>query len=90
MKISKDYTSIEVCPVTEEQILSEESDRSSKGVCPRCGHLKEGSSYCHVKIVPGRWKTPSLWERMQGKKAEFLRKDKEDAIMGALKGEFES
>lgn len=89
MKLDKDYTFIWVCPETNERIREREY-RYSEGVCPRCGHVHE-STFTHGTKVSGRWNRPSAWERyILGRHQEFIRKEDEDKIWGALKNGIEA
>lgn len=84
MKLDSEYTSIDVCPETGEQLMWSDLYETD-GVCRHCGHSTENITH-HDQVV-GRWNRPSLYERfVQGKKAEFLRKDEEDKVWGTLKG----
>ena len=85
MELDTHYTHIDVCPHTGER-LNDDEIYYSDGVCPRCGDTRRGSIIHHDKIA-GRWNRPSFWERITGKRHEFFRKEDEDAVMNALKGE---
>jgi len=81
MKTDKTYSYIEVCPKTQIQVNTE---NSNGGVCPHCGHLNS-SSWSHSEKIPGRFNRPSFKERwFEGKKLEFIRKEDEDKIMERL------
>jgi len=88
MKLDDDYTSINVCPVTEEQMTHNDIHRTN-GVCPHCGH--SGYLLSHHNVVVGRYRRPSFWEWIRyNAKVEFVSKDEEDKIMKALNGGYEA
>ena len=82
MKADKEYSSIDVCPKTGDQM--DHSDLyDTDGVCPYCGHL--GYAVTHHDQIVGRFIRPNIWERIiEGKKLEFLRKDEEDKVWEGL------
>jgi len=83
MKTDTTYSMINVCPKTQTQMSSADTN-DSNGVCPYCGHIND-YSFTHSKKVAGRWNRPSFRERwIQGAKAEFIRKDAEDALLSSL------
>lgn len=77
MKLDAEYSFIWVCPDTGAQ-LTRDDVYYSHGICPKCGHDGK-SSITHGRQVPGRWNRPSLWERLKGKRTEFVRKDPKHA-----------
>lgn len=83
MKLDEDYSFIYVCPKTKEE-LSNHEVFYSHGVCPRCGH-NDNSTITHYDKVVGRYNRPSMLERLQGKKTEFLTKEEEDKVWNTLK-----
>ena len=87
MKLDSHYSHIDVCPVTGDQMNDDDIYRTD-GVCPRCGHADNWGNIAHHQQIVGRWNRPSLFEKLfKGKRIEFLRKEEEDTIMDALKGE---
>ncbi len=91
MKIDEHYTAIEVCPNTGE-MMSHEDIYRNKGVCKYCGDTRmvagDPSSIAHHKQITGRWKRYNIFEKLfMGKRNEFFRKDEEDTVMNALRGE---
>ena len=86
MELDTNYTHIDICPETGEQ-LNDDEVYYSEGVCPKCGHV-DNSTITHYKQVVGRWNRPSFFEKwFKGKKIEFLRKEDEDKVWGKLKNE---
>ena len=63
-----------ICPETEEQVTNNEFMWTCRGVCPRCGHVKQGS-FCHAVKVAVTWSIPNLWERIKGMRTTGKRKD---------------
>jgi len=84
MKMDQDYSYVLRCPVTKEQLSFSETCNSN-GVCPRCGHDAD-STYTHEQKEVGRWNKANIWEKIRGKRDEWLPKSEEDTVMNALKG----
>ncbi len=83
MRTDTEYSHINVCPDTGDQ-LSDNKINNSSGVCPHCGDITD-YSFTHSKKIAGRWVRPSLYERIfQGRVTEFITKEDEDKIMKRL------
>ncbi len=76
VKLDKDYTYVQSCPVTEEDLTHDEFAYSG-GVCPRCGNTT-GDSLTHVMHLTGRYMRPNILEWLMGERATFvITKEKE-------------
>lgn len=82
MKLDSEFSTVNVCPKNGEFVA--DSDLHFTACCPRCGWSKSfspGSSFTtpvgeHTNVVSGKWNRPSLVEWFQGKRKEFVPRDK--------------
>lgn len=72
MKLDKNYSYIFVCPVTNEYV-SESKHYYNCGICPSCGD-KQSGFHGHSVKQSGKWNRPSFFERILGKKTEWVQK----------------
>lgn len=71
MRFDDKYSHIYQCPITKSRVtFNSHMDRD--GVCSECGH-DSGSTITHAVKVVGKWSYPSFVERINGRKAEFIK-----------------
>lgn len=73
MKLDAIFSCIFVCPVTKE-VISERKHYYNYGICPSCGDVNSSGTITHAKKQSGKWNRPSLFERILGKKTEWVQK----------------
>jgi len=82
MQTDQKYSHIKICPITGDQLTEDDVYRTN-GVCPQCGDASQFVTH-YTKIV-GRWRRPSLFERIvQKKELKFFRKSEEDGVWQKL------